>query len=264
MPQLDVEGQNIHYEVAGEGPAIVFLHGGTGDAASYWGHQVPAFAEEFMVITLDHRGYGKSGLVETKNYLESCADDIDRLLDHIGAAKAHLVGLSLGGRVALQFALQHPQRLSRLVLADTLSGVRTEKLRRFIDDVLIATARNAGMEQVFDLNLLWAFSEDYLSDHAHEFAAQRKVWAEQSAEDFANVLEATRDIDVTGELHNISAPTLVIWGSEDIEVPRVYADLLVENIVNSMMVVIAGSGHKTCVEKPSEFNRIVRTFLKGS
>lgn len=260
MPSL----KGIWYEVAGEGSAVVLLHGGTGDSASYWAEQVPFFVREFKVITIDHRGYGESELSKVGNYLETCADDISLVLDHLGIAKTHVVGLSLGGRVAQYFALKYPHRLRRLVLADTLSGVRTEKLRRFIEDVLIGTAEKAGMEHVFDLNLLWAFSETYLSKNKDNFAQQREQWSKTSPKDFASVLKATKDLDMTDGLPQISAPTLVIWGSEDIETPRSYLDILVEKIPSAILVIIEGSGHKTCVEKPDEFNKIVRTFLRDA
>ena len=76
MPTINIEGQNVAYAIVGQGPAIVLLHGGTGDAASYWEAQVPFFAREFTVITIDQRGYGESALGDSRNYLESCADDV--------------------------------------------------------------------------------------------------------------------------------------------------------------------------------------------
>ncbi len=254
----------IWYEAVGEGSSIVLLHGGTGDAASYWAEQISFFAKEFKVITIDHRGYGKSEMGRVGNYLETCADDIALVLDHLRIAKTHVVGLSLGGRVAQCFALRHPHKLRRLVLADTLAGMRTEKLRRFIEDVLIGTAEKAGMEHVFDLNLLWAFSETYLRDNKEKLVHQKEKWSGTSAQDFVTVLNATKDLDMTDELSRIAAPTLIIWGSEDIETPRFYSDVLEQAIPNAMLVTIPGSGHKTCVEKPREFNKIVQTFLRDA
>lgn len=261
MPTINIEGQNVAYAIVGQGPAIVLLHGGTGDAASYWEAQVPFFAREFTVITIDQRGYGESALGDSRNYLESCADDLSELLGYLEVDRTHVVGLSLGGRVAQQFALRHAHLLDRLVLANTLSGLKTEKLRRFVEDVLIGTAEKAGMGHVFDLNLLWAFSEDYLRENRDSFELQKKKWSEQSAEDFISVLKASMYIDMTDDLHRISAPTLVIGASEDIEVPQIYSDILVDNIPNAVFSIIEGSGHKTSVEKPEEFNSLVRSFL---
>ena len=261
MPTINIEGQEVAYATFGKGPAIVFLHGGTGDAASYWQSQIPCFSEEFTVITIDQRGYGKSVLKDSRNYLEACADDVSQLLGALRISDAHVVGLSLGGRVAQQFALRHPHLLDRLALANTLSGLKTEKLRRFVEDVLIGTAEKAGMGHVFDLNLLWAFSEEYLQERKGSFELERQKWSEQSAEAFISVLRASMYIDMTDELHRITAPTLVIGASEDIEVPKIYSDILVENIPNASFSMIEGSGHKSSVEKPDEFNAIVRSFL---
>lgn len=262
MPTLKVDGQTLFYQTHGSGPnVIVFLHGGTGDATSYWENQVPYFARDFTVVTLDHRGFGRSSIGETPDYVDACADDIRSVLEHLHVPRAHVVGLSMGGMVAQTFALKYPAMVRRLILADTLSGVRTEKLRRFRDDVLIKTAETVGMEHVFDLNLLWAFSEAYLKQNKEKLEVQRRQWAKESPQNFARALRSLRNVDMTERLCNIIAPTLVIWGSEDIEVPRCYSETLVSNIPHSMLVVIEGAGHKSCVDKPIEFNKVVATFL---
>jgi len=263
MPTIGTEEESIYYEVVGEGPAIVFLHGITGDSSTYWAKQVPFFSQEFKVITVDLRGHGKSKLVmSSEGYLEGCANDVSRILDALNIARTHIVGLSKGGLVAQHFALKHPQRLRRLVLADTSSGIKTEKLPRFIGDVLIKTAERSGMEHVFDLNLLWAHSERYLEENKDEIAAEREHFTKTPADEYIAVLRATSVSDITDQLPKIVAPTLVIWGSEDIESPRLHSYILAKNIPNAMLVIIDKAGHKSCVERPEEFNKVVNTFLK--
>ena len=263
MPTIGTQEQSIYYEVAGEGPAIVFLHGTTGDSSTYWAKQVPFFSQEFKVITVDLRGHGKSKLAMIKGgYLEDCADDVSRILDELNIARAHIVGLSKGGLVAQHFALKHTERLRRLVLADTSSGIKRERMRRFIEDVLIKTAERSGMEHVFDLNLLWAYSERYIEENKDKFALDREQFAKTPVEEYVAVLKETIVTDITGQLVKIVAPTLVIWGSEDIEIPRLYSEILAKNIPNSMLVIIEGAGHKSCIDRPEEFNKIVNTFLQ--
>ena len=263
MPTIGTQEQSIYYEVAGEGPAIVFLHGTTGDSSTYWAKQVPFFSQEFKVITVDLCGHGESKLVMMmEGYFEDCANDVRRILDELNIAKTHIVGLSKGGLVAQHFALKYPQRVRRLVLADTSSGIKTEKLRRFLEDVLFKTAERSGMEHVFDLNLLWAHSERYLEENKDKIASEREHFAKTPVEEYIAVLRATRAADITDQLHKISAPTLVIWGSEDIEIPRLHSDILVKKIPNAILVIIEGAGHKSCVDRPEEFNKVINTFLK--
>ncbi len=263
MPSIGTEEQRIYYEVWGEGPAIVFLHGTTGDSSSYWAKQVPFFSQEFKVITVDLQGHGKSKLVNTgEGYLEGCASDVSRILDELNIARAHIVGLSKGGLVAQHFALKHPERLRRLVLADTSSGIRMERLRRFLEDVLIKTAERSGMEHVFDLNLLWAHSGKYIEENKDDIALAREQFAKTPVEEYTAVMKETTVTDITGQLPKIGAPTLVTWGSEDIEIPRFCSEILAKNIPNAMLVVIEGAGHKSCIDRPEDFNKIVYTFLK--
>jgi pimeloyl-ACP methyl ester carboxylesterase len=263
MPTIGTEEQSIYYEVTGEGPAIVFLHGATGDSSTYWENQVPFFSQDFEVITVDIRGHGRSKLgVVTVDYIEDCADDLRRILDELNISEAHIVGLSKGGLVAQRFALKHPQRLRRLVLADTSSGIKSEKMRRFLEDVLIKTAERSDMEHVFDLNLLWAHSARYLEENKDRIALERKHFAETSVEEYIALMKTTSVADITDQLPKIIAPTLVIWGSEDIEIPRLYSEILARNIPNAMLVIIEGAGHKSCVDRPEEFNKVVNTFLK--
>ena len=107
----------------------------------------------------------------------------------------------------------------------------------------------------------WCTKQSVPNELKKCFELQKKKWSEQSAEDFISVLKASMYIDMTDDLHRISAPTLVIGASEDIEVPQIYSDILVDNIPNAVFSIIEGSGHKTSVEKPEEFNSLVRSFL---
>lgn len=261
MATIEIEGIKIHYEVQGEGEPLVFLHGGTGDSLSYWSNQVPVFSREFRVITMDHRGYGRSDKQEIEYSPKVSAQDLNILLDKLGVEKAHIVGLSLGGMIAQQFALDHSHRLKKLILADTGSGVRTEKLRLFIDTT-ITLAEKLGMEYMFDFNLLFAFSEKFLCENKEILENQKKAWIKTPVGPFVQILKGVKNWDVTDQLSRIKAQTLIIWGDEDIELPKVYTDILSQNIPYSRTVLIEGSGHKSCADKPHEFNRVVMEFLK--
>ena len=160
----------------GKGPPVVLLHGGTGDPESYWSPQIPVLSERFRLILTQYPGYGDEAGGDAPFSIPACALHVRDLLDELGVERASLVGLSLGGAVSLQFALDHPERVRRLVLADTMSGVWTQKFRRFIDHALIGSIEQAGPDLMFELNLIFAFSERYLAENEPLFEQQKEAW----------------------------------------------------------------------------------------
>jgi len=249
------------HKVAGEGPPVVLLHGGTGDPESYWSAQIQALSERFRVILTQYPGYGDEAGGDTPFSIPACAAHVRGLLDELDIERASLVGLSLGGAVSLQLALDHPDRVRRLVLADTMSGVWTQKFRRFIDHALIGAIEQAGHDLMFELNLIFAFSERYLGENETLFERQKEAWRSMDVAKYTAMLRAIRDWSVDDRLGEIQAPTLVLWGSEDIEIPRVYSERLATALPHAILSVIEGSGHKSCADKPEAFNKAVLAFL---
>lgn len=254
----------IHHTVHGDGPStVVLLHGGTGDSQTYWAAQVEELSKNFRLLLMDHRGFGRSDSLEEFS-IAGCASDVVALLDEYSVPSADLVGLSLGGAIAIQTALARPDRVGRLVLADTFSSVRTERFQRFIDYALIASLREGGHDLMFNINLIFAHGERYLADSRDSFSEAMIAWRETEVDRYVKSLQAIRDWDVDSRLGEITAPSLVIWGSDDIEVPRVYAERLAAGLPNAILTVIPEAGHKSCADAPLAFNKLVRTFLLPS
>jgi pimeloyl-ACP methyl ester carboxylesterase len=249
-----------HKEV-GDGPAVVLLHGGTGSPESYWAPQIPVLSRHFRLILMQYPGYGDAEGGSEPFSIPATARVLRELLDELGVERASCVGLSLGGAVSLQFALDHPERVRRLVLADTMSGVWTQKFRRFIDHALIGTIEQAGHDLMYELNLIFAFSERYLEENEVTLEAGKEAWRTMDVARYTAMLRAIRDWSVDDRLGEIDAPALVLWGSEDIEIPRVYSERLVSALPNAVLSVIEGSGHKSCSDRPDAFNKAVLTFL---
>jgi 3-oxoadipate enol-lactonase len=245
----------------GKGPPVVLLHGGTGDPESYWSPQIPVLSERFRLILTQYPGYGDEAGGDAPFSIPACALHVRDLLDELGVERASLVGLSLGGAVSLQFALDHPERVRRLVLADTMSGVWTQKFRRFIDHALIGSIEQAGPDLMFELNLIFAFSERYLAENELLFEQQKEAWRAIDVRKYTAMLRSIRDWSVDERLAEIEAPALVLWGSEDVEIPRVYSERLASALPNAILSVIEGSGHKSCADRPEAFNKAVTAFL---
>lgn len=251
----------IRHTVVGKGSPVVLLHGGTGSPESYWSPQIPVLSEHFQVILMWYRGYGDSSEDEGAFSIEGCAADLRDVLDTLGVERASLVGLSLGGAISLQFALDSPDRVRRLVLADTMSGVYTQMFRRFIDHALIDAIEQGGHDLMFELNLLFAYSERYLAEHEDELEAQKEAWRQMDVARYTTMLRAIRSWSVDDRLGEIRAPALVLWGSEDIEIPRVYSQRLADALPHAVLSVIEGSGHRSCADQPEAFTKAVLAFL---
>ena len=249
------------FKTFGDGPPVVLLHGGTGDPESYWTPQLPVLSKHFTLIITQYPGYGDAAGGDAAFSIPNCAAHVRTVLDEIGIAKASLVGLSIGGAVSMQFALDYPDRVKKLVLADTMSGVWTEKFRRFIDFALIDAIEQGGHDLMFELNLIFAFSERYLAENKETLARQKEGWRAMDVAKYTAMLRAVREWSIDDRLAEIVAPALVLWGDEDIEIPRVYSERIVSQLPNAILSVIPGSGHKSCSDKPELFNKAVLAFL---
>jgi 3-oxoadipate enol-lactonase len=249
------------HKIAGEGPPVVLLHGATGSPESYWAPQIPVLSKHFQVILMQYPGYGADDDAGEKFSIPNTARALNALLDELSVDEVNLVGLSLGGAVSLQFALDYPDRVRRMVLADTLSGVRTERFRRFLDYALIGAIEQGGPDLMYDINLIFAFSERYLDESRDELEAGKASWRSIDVARYTAMLRAIREWSVDDRLHEIQAPALVLWGSEDIELPRVYSDRIASALPRAILSVIEGAGHKSCSDLPEQFNKAVLTFL---
>jgi 3-oxoadipate enol-lactonase len=251
----------VWHKVVGEGPAVCLLHGGTGSPESYWAAQLPVLSRHFRCILMQYPGYGDAEGGDAPFSIPATAAALRDLLGELGVERASLVGLSLGGAVSLQFALDFPGRVRRLVLADTMSGVWTQRFRRFIDHALIGALEQGGHDLMYDLNLIFAFSERYLAEHEAELEAGKEAWRAVDVARYTAMLRSIRDWSVDDRLHEIEAPALVLWGSEDIEIPRVYSERTAAALPHAILSVIEGSGHKSCADVPEAFNKAVLAFL---
>jgi pimeloyl-ACP methyl ester carboxylesterase len=249
------------HKIAGEGTPVVLLHGATGSPESYWAPQIPVLSERFKVILMQYPGYGAQEDDREQFSIPNTARALNELLDELSLEQVNLVGLSLGGAVSLQFALSYPHRVRRMVLADTLSGVRTERFRRFLDYALIGAIEQGDPDLMYDINLIFAFSERYLQESRDELEAGKAGWRSIDVPRYTAMLRAIREWSIDDRLHEIQAPALVLWGSEDIELPRVYSERIASALPYAVMSVIEGAGHKSCSDLPDQFNKAVLTFL---
>jgi 3-oxoadipate enol-lactonase len=260
--KLQVQGAQIHYEREGSGMPLILLHEGVADSRM-WEPQVDAFAKHFDVIRPDMRGYGQSSALDGP---WSPVDDLLALIDQLGLKPAHLAGASMGGGIAIDFALEHAERVSKLVLIGTSIGGASfgKKYPHLFAD--IRAASEANDDDAFNQAERRLFldgpgrPEGYVSNQRW-----RELFLDMNGKAMYVDLEKfpPRQLDppASERLHEITCPVLVVDGDEDLPPVHDGAALLMEKLPHARKVVIHDAAHLMNLEHPEEFNRAVLEFL---
>ena len=261
MPIAFNADQPIHWESTGTGPPLVLLHGLGGDVTFFDGDQ-PALSQDHRLVMIDLRGSGTTPASNGGHRIEDLADDVAAVLDDANIDRAHVLGFSMGGQVALSFAHRHSERLNRLVLAGACANLNSQT-RMFVDAVLNVYETGASPRQMFNLVCPWLFSIDFLSNsrHAPYFAYPEDDPLEQSLADWRALYLAQRAFDARPLLPHISAPTLVVAGRHDRLASTADAELLAASIPNAHLHMIERAGHLVNVEATAEYSATVTNFL---
>ncbi len=246
----------LAYESFGGGEPLVLVHAFPLDGRM-WTSTARSLAGRCRVIVPDMRGFGASDLGGGDPSIADMADDVAALLDSLGLQRASVGGLSMGGYVSLAFAARHRARLERLILADTRAAADSEVARAGRADALALVARE-GVPALVERQVA-----ALLSPAASEATREHvRSLGRQSPEGVSAGIRALRDRpDRRAELAAIGCPTLVIVGSGDkISPPAEMADLA-RAISGARLVEIAGAGHLSNLEKPSEFSAAIAHFI---
>ena len=254
---VDVDGP-LAWREAGDGEPVVFLHG-LGGSRTSWEPQLTGLSDAFRCIAWDMPGYGASAPVAPLTFA-AIADAVARLLDDAGVDRAHLVGESFGGMHALHAALRHPDRVGRLVLANTSPAFGLDGT----DPDAWQTARLAPL----DAGLTPAdIAEQVLTSVAgpsldRETLAMRVAgFARIPSDGLRAAVKCLPSHNLLDRLAEINTPALVVAGALDAETPPSYARALAEGLPDAELVVLEGIGHLAVSEAPKTFNQRARAFL---
>ena len=258
----DVNGTRLYYETAGAGDPLVLVHG-FGLDRRMWDNQFADFARYRRVVRYDLRGFGRSAPPEVGQGYRH-VDDLKALLDRLDIDQAALVGLSLGGLIALNGALEYPDRVSALVLVDAIiSGwpMSPDWDEEFGQVRRAANARGveAGRQGWLNISMFAPTRE-----HPEAGTLLRQMIADWSAWQFANRDPENTSIQAVERLGEVRSPTLVVVGERDQPDFHAVADALTRGIPLARKVVVPGAGHMVPMEAPAEFNALVIGFLRES
>jgi pimeloyl-ACP methyl ester carboxylesterase len=262
------DGVRLHYEATGSGTPLIFVHEFAGDHRS-WEPQLRHFGQRYRAISFAARGYPPSDVPEdTARYSqERAADDIAAVLDHLGIARAHVIGLSMGGFATLHFGFRHAARALSLVVAGCGYGAEKNRQETF-------RAEAAAIASFLDERGIEAFAERYAygparvqfeNKNPRGFAEFKSRLAEHSAIGSRNTqLGVQRErpslYDLTEPMAALDVPTLILTGDEDWPCLQP-ALLLKQTIPAAALAVMPNCGHTINLEDPDEFNRLVGAFL---
>ena len=241
----------LYHEEYGEGPAIVFAHGGSGTHMSWW-RQIPTFSREFRCITYAQRGYGFSPDVPGGPGRAAFVDDLRSLLDSLGIERAALVGQSMGGRSVLGFAAAYPERVDALVMSSTTGGYRDDEL-----DELRAAAPDLGRRSAFAP----AYAErDPEGALLYRMVGRTNEHLSEGDEDMPSAQTPPPDIQ---PIVDAGVRTLFLVGERDTVAPPAVTKGLQAKMAGSTLYTFPESGHSPYWEAHEEFNQVVLDFLRG-
>lgn len=273
MPAIDLSDfLCLHYEEVNPAgsPPVLLLHG-LGSAGGDWLLQFgPLSAAGYRVLAPDMRGFGRSS-APPEVTVQVMAEDMALFLERMGAVPAHVVGISMGGTVAQQLALDHPEMVRRLVLVNTFARLRLQSLsgwlyfwaRTILSGWRYFWARTilsspVGPERQAEMVARWLFPR---LDHQllREIVVRRITQTNPCA--YRSAMRSLMRFDVTGRLGELRIPVLVITAAEDTIVPPSVQRALAQGIPGARHVVVEGSGHGIIADNPDTFNRILLEFL---
>jgi 3-oxoadipate enol-lactonase len=252
MPKLTVGDLGINYEILGKGEPLLLIIGLSFNLLD-WGTKLPELlAQYYKVILFDNRDAGKTSRSAKPYTIEQMAADTAGLLDALGESKAHVFGVSMGGMIAQHVALNHSDKLDKLILGCTMAGGACSQFGMFSD--------------LFNSNILeLLFTPKFIEQHQTELAAffQTTTPSHSKGEALARQFYAMSSHDTCNLLEKITAPTLVITGDRDQIIPSENSDILTQKIPAAKQVIIKDAAHAFCFSHPEATAAAIINFLEN-
>jgi 3-oxoadipate enol-lactonase len=249
----------LHFEDSGGPGEPVLLAHAIGMDLRMWDDLAASLAVEHRVIRFDARGHGKSPVPPRPYSLEDMAGDAVSLLDKLRIARAHWVGLSMGAMIGMAFALDHADRLGRLVLANTTSSYGPEGPKMW--EARAKAVSEGGLASIKDMVMGRYFSDAFRAAQPGVVAEIARRFVASPPEGYQGCCDAIAELDFTSDLSRIHARTLVIAGAADAGTPPAMGAAIADRIAGAQMAVIPEAAHLSAVERPAEFAGLVKGFL---
>jgi 3-oxoadipate enol-lactonase len=262
MPTIEANGIQIYYEQHGwenEGAQVLVLSNGVLMSTASWVYQTPVFSKHYRLLLYDCRGMWQSEHPPGPYSMEMHADDLAALLDGLGVEQAHVAGASYGAEISMLFALKYPARTRSLIAATAVSQV--DPVLEGVIGSWIAAARARDPDLLLQVVYPLTFSEAWIAANQAALDLARERYGRLDYDAFLELLLSFSRLDVTAELHKITAPTLVLVGEDDLVKPRKYSEIIAREIPGAEFAVVPHAGHAVMWEQAGVFNTLVLGFL---
>ena len=263
---IDVLGMSVHYRDEGSGPLLVLIHG-TAASLHTWDGWVDALQDDFRIVRLDIPAFGLTGPDPTGDYsIDRYVEFLEAFASALNLESFALAGNSLGGEIAWRYALAHPQRVNRLVLVDAVGYARSEGQK---ENLAFKLARTSGFKTVMSkITPRFLYRQGLLEVYGHASKVTEELvdryfrlsLREGNRRAFAERVIAAQ-VPIKGDVRNITQPTLILWGADDLWIPLDHGRNFARDIAGSQLVVYPGVGHVPMEEIPEQSAADTRTFL---
>jgi 3-oxoadipate enol-lactonase len=258
MHFVRINGIVLHYRVAGsdDAPALV-LANSLGTDARIWDRVIAQLVGRYRIISYDKRGHGLSDAPPAPYTLADHIGDLAGLVDHLRLESFALAGVSVGGLIAMGFAIAHPERLKALVICDSAPKVGTAEMW----NARIAAAAGPGIKSISDAVLERWFSPAFRQGNPVELAGWKNLLERTPVAGYAGTCAALRDADLRAEIGSITLKTLVVVGSEDTSTPPDLVRQTAAALPDARFVVIDGGGHVPMIDRPDELTHAMAHYF---
>jgi 3-oxoadipate enol-lactonase len=259
--QITVNGINVNYTL--EGPAsgpVITLSNSLASNLSMWEPQTPVLASRYRILRYDTRGHGGTDAPAGPYSLEELTEDVCALLQALGIARTHFIGLSMGGMIGQIMALKYPHMLQSVVLCDTMSRVPTEAKPTW--EERMHTAETRGMEPLVEPTIARWFTAPFRDQRPDVIDKVRTMIRTTPPRGYSGCCHAIAALNLTDQLPAITLPTLIIVGEDDPGTPVAASRVIQEQIKGSELVILKSAAHLSNMEQPEAFNQALTTFLQ--
>lgn len=259
MAFTDIAGARLHYQIEGhENAPWLILSNSLGTNLDMWLPQVPALLERYRVLRYDTRGHGRSGVTPGPYSIAQLGADVVGLMDHLGIARAHFCGLSMGGMIGMWLGANRPERIDRLVLCNTSAKMGAPEAY----NARIEKVKREGMAPVVPAVLDRWFTRDFQRYAPVQVNLVRDMLLQMSPEGYAASCAAVRDMDLAAEIGDIGAPTLVVAGKHDLATPPADGRFIADRVPGARYVEL-NAAHLSNWEVAQSFTAQVVDFLRN-
>ncbi|MFJ4141648.1 alpha/beta fold hydrolase [Pseudomonas sp. NPDC089734] len=260
MPFFEHDDCSLHYEEYGQGEPVLLLHG-LGSSCLDWEYQIPILAERYRVIVMDARGHGRSDKPRERYSIKGFSADVEALIEHLHLGPVHVVGLSMGGMIGFQLAVDQPHLLKSLCVVNSAPEVKV----RSLGDAM-QLLRRWTLSRLVSMETLGKALGKLLLPKPEQAELRQRIadrWSRNDKRAYLASFDAIVGWGVQEKLSRITCPTLIISADHDYT-PVSLKEAYVKRLPNARLVVIKDSRHATPLDQPETFNRTVLEFMASS